>query len=60
MHDDGSYIAIPIRYEDAVEVRHWCAEHCLGDFLISLGRSVIFQFANAAALAALQWRRDDE
>lgn len=59
LHDDGSPLTIPILYCDADEVRRWCAENCEGDYLISLGRSVAFQFREDAALATLWWRREE-
>ena len=43
---------------DADEVRAWCAEHCIGDYMVVLGREVVFQFAEDAALATLWWRAE--
>jgi len=47
-HDDGSYTSIPIRPRDLDAVREWCAENCGGDFLIDLGRRIIFQLRDDA------------
>lgn len=52
-HDDGQYISVPIRCADLDEVREWCAKNCLGDFAIVLGRRVLFQSRENAALATL-------
>jgi hypothetical protein len=59
LHDDGSHISVRIAYGDAAEVRHWCAENCMGDYVISLGRCVLFQRRQDAALATLWWRRSE-
>jgi hypothetical protein len=59
-HEDGSPISVPISYDDAAEVRRWCAENCIGDYLISLNRCVMFQRAEDAALATLLWRREED
>lgn len=57
-HDGGTYISIPIQYADLDEVREWCAENCKGDFVIVLGRRVLFQSREDAALATLWWRAE--
>jgi hypothetical protein len=57
-HNDGSYISIPIRPRDLDAVREWCAENCEGDFLIDLGRRIIFQLRDDAMLATLWWRAE--
>jgi hypothetical protein len=59
LHEDGSPICIPIAFDDADEVRRWCAENCEGDYLMSLGRCVVFQRREDAALATLWWRREE-
>ncbi|MGG5890995.1 hypothetical protein ACLF3G_28345 [Falsiroseomonas sp. HC035] len=59
LQDDGCHICIPIWYEDAAEVRQWCADNCEGEYLISLGRTVVFQYREDAALAALWWQREE-
>ena len=58
-YPDGSYISTPIRYADLDEVRVWCTENCRGDFVIVLGRRVLFQSREDAALATLRWRQED-
>lgn len=58
--DDGRHLAVPIRPVDADEVRAWCSASCKGDFMIVLGRSVVFALREDAALAALWWCRGDE
>ena len=58
-HPDGTYISIPIRYRDLDDVREWCAQTCHGDFIIDLGRHVLFQCWGDAALATLWWRREE-
>ncbi|GAA0576880.1 hypothetical protein GCM10009416_14330 [Craurococcus roseus] len=55
-HEDGTHIAIPIPPAKVDEVRAWCAEHCAGDYMIVLGRRVVFQSREDAALATLWWR----
>jgi hypothetical protein len=57
--DDGSYISIPIYPRDLDDVRDWCIENCEGDFVIDLGRRIIFQFREDAALATLRWRAEE-
>ena len=57
--DDGSYISVPIRPRDLDDVRAWCSENCEGDFLIDLGRRVLFQIREDAALATLWWRAEE-
>jgi len=57
---DGSYISIPIRYSDLDDLREWCVENCIGDYIIDLGRRVIFERHDDAALAALWWRAEEE
>lgn len=58
-HEDGQHISIPILSGDADEVRAWCGENCEGDFLIDLGRRVVFQSREDAALATLRWRAEE-
>ena len=55
-HANGAYISIPIDPRDLKEVRAWCAEHCEADYLIDLGRRVLFQSREDAALATMFWR----
>jgi hypothetical protein len=59
-HDDGAYVSIPIRYADLDEVREWCAENRRGDFVIVLGRRVLFQSPEDAALATIWWRCEED
>ena len=59
-YDDGQYLSVPIRYADLDEVREWCAENCEGDFVIVLGRRVLFQSREDAALATLRWRAEED
>jgi hypothetical protein len=59
-HVDGAYISIPIRYRDLDNVRVWFAENCQDDFVIVLGRRVLFQSHDDAALATLWWRAEQE
>ena len=58
-HGDGQHISIPIPSGDADEVRKWCGEHCLGDYMVVLGRRVVFQLAEDAAIATLWWRAEE-
>ena len=58
-HADGSHISIPIRPRDADEVRAWCGANCTGNFLIDLGRRVIFEKREDAALATVFWRAEE-
>ena len=58
-HSDGSYILVPIRPRDLDDVRAWCIENCRGDFLIDLGRRVLFQLRDDAGLATLWWRAEE-
>jgi len=58
-HEGGSHLSVPISYGDVAEVREWCRENCRGDYLISLGRCVVFQSREDAALATLWWRREE-
>ena len=51
--DDGGYIAVSVAGCDLDEVREWCAENCIGDFLIVLGRRVVFERREDAALAVV-------
>ncbi len=55
-HSCGAYISIPINPRDLDAAREWCNENCEGDFLIILGRRMIFQFREDAALATIWWR----
>jgi hypothetical protein len=59
-HDDGQYLSVPIRYADLDEVRAWCGDNCEGDFVIVLGRRVLFQSREDAALATLRWRAEED
>jgi hypothetical protein len=59
-HDDGSHISVPISWRDSDKVRDWCAENCRGDFVLVLGRRVVFQLHGDAALAALWWRAEED
>ena len=58
-HACGAYISIPIRPCDLDDVRDWCIQNCQGDFLVDLGRRVLFQLREDAALATLWWRAED-
>jgi hypothetical protein len=58
-HACDAYISIPIRPRDLEEVREWCTENCQGDFLIDLGRRVLFQLWDDAVLATLRWRAEE-
>lgn len=58
-HACGAYISIPIYPRDLDDVRQWCIENCQGDFLIDLGRRVLFQLRDDAAVATLWWRAGD-
>ena len=49
--DDGTHIAVPIAGRDLEEVRVWLAENCTGDYLIVLGRRIVFERREDAALA---------
>ncbi len=51
--DDGGYIAISAAGCDLDEVRGWCAENCIGDYLIVLGLRVVFERREDAALAVV-------
>ena len=51
--DDGGYTAIPVAGHDLDEVRAWCAENSVGDFLIVLGQRVVFERREDAALAVV-------
>lgn len=57
--DDGGCISIPIRPRDLDDVREWCRENCQGDFLIDLGRRILFQLRDDAAVATLWWRAEE-
>ncbi len=59
-HPGGEYISIPIYARDLDDVRRWCSENCVGDFLIDLGRRVVFQPREDAALATLFWRAEED
>ena len=58
-HADGTRISIPIRPRDVDDVRAWCNENCDADFLIDLGRRVVFQSRQDAALATMFWRAEE-
>jgi hypothetical protein len=58
-HPGGAYISIPINPRDLDEVRAWCSENCEGDYLIDLGRRVLFQSREDAALATMFWRAEE-
>ncbi len=47
--DDGTHIAVPIAGRDPEEVRQWLAENCTGDYLIVLGRRIVFERREDAA-----------
>ena len=51
--EGGAYIAVPIAGRDLDEVRAWCAENSVGDFLIVLGQQVVFERREDAALAVV-------
>jgi hypothetical protein len=57
-HADGGYISVPISWRDLDDVRDWCRANCRGDFVIDLGRGVLFQSREDAALATLRWRAE--
>ena len=48
--EDGSHIAVPIAGHDLDEVRECLAENCTGDYLIVLGRRVVFERREDAAV----------
>ncbi len=58
--EDGGYFAVPIDPRDLDAVRAWCCENCLGDFIPVLGRRVLFERHDDAALAALWWRAEED
>ncbi len=58
-YPNGAYISIPIDPRDLKEVRAWCGENCIGDFLVVLGPRVVFQLREGAAFATL-WVRAEE
>ncbi len=49
--DDGTHIAVPIAGRDPEEGRQWLAENCTGDYLIVLGRRIVFERREDEALA---------
>ena len=51
--EDGTHIDVPIAGHDLDEVREWLAENCTGDYLIVLGRRVVFERREDAALAVV-------
>ena len=51
--DDGGYVAISVAGRDLDEVRAWLAGNCEGDYLIVLGRRVVFERRKDAALAVV-------
>lgn len=57
-HADGTHISIPIRPRDADGVRAWCRVNYAGDYLIDLGRRVVFAKREDAALATMFWRAE--
>jgi hypothetical protein len=57
---DGKHLSIPIRPHDAEVVREWCAAHCEGDFLLVLGRRIVFERRDDAAFATLYWRAEGD
>ena len=57
--DDGQPISIPISPRDADDVRAWCSKVCRGDFIICLGRRVVFAKRDDAALATLFWGAEE-
>lgn len=58
-HGDGTHISVPIAAADLDDVRAWCGKHCVGDYMIVLGRRVLFQSREDAALATLWWRAEE-
>lgn len=60
LDEKGQPFSIPIRPRDLPDVRAWCAEYCLGDFLIDLGRRVLFERRDDAALATMVWRAEGD
>ncbi|CAA9390123.1 MAG: hypothetical protein AVDCRST_MAG64-1147 [uncultured Phycisphaerae bacterium] len=58
-HADGTHISFPIRPRDADGVPAWCGVNCSGDFLIDLGRRVVFEKREDAALATVFWRAEE-
>ncbi len=58
-HLNGEHISIPIAPADLDEMRMWCGENCVGDFLIHLGPLVVFQLRQDAALATMFWRPEE-
>ena len=51
--DDGTHIAVSVAGRDLDEVRAWCAENCMADYLIVLGQRVVFERRGDAALAVV-------
>jgi hypothetical protein len=59
-HADGGYISVPISWRDLDRARAWCAENCEGDYIVDLGRRIVFERHEDAALAALWWRAEED
>jgi hypothetical protein len=57
--EEGQQFSIPISPREADDVRAWWRVRYRGDFLIVLGRRVVFERRKDAALATLFWRRED-
>jgi hypothetical protein len=57
---DGQPLSIPIWPHDLDDVGAWCAEHCLGDYVVVLDRRVAFERREDAALASLWWRAEGD
>ena len=53
LKEDGTHIAAPIAGRDLDDVREWLLENCRGDFLVVLGRRVVFERREDAALAVV-------
>ena len=58
-HADATYISVPIRPRDADGVRALCDVNCDADFLIDLGKRVVFEKQEDAALATVFWRAEE-
>ena len=56
---NGACICVPIAPADLDDVRAWCNENCVSDFLIVLDRRVLFQSREDAALATFWWRAEE-
>jgi hypothetical protein len=56
----GGYYPVPVSPARIDEIKAWCSEHVIGDWLPVLGRRILFQRADEAALAALWWYAEED